>query len=78
MDGLSQLLCARLFQLLWAESDCCVLAVFRAIKMEPMLLDAYWHRHLLYVLQDKKAEALEDLNYIMKHNKNHAGAYRSM
>ncbi|KAK7097844.1 uncharacterized protein [Littorina saxatilis] len=50
----------------------------RAIKMEPMLLDAYWHRHLLYVLQDKKQQALDDLNYIMKHNKTHAGAYRSM
>ncbi|XP_076446152.1 uncharacterized protein LOC143283739 isoform X2 [Babylonia areolata] len=50
----------------------------RAIKMEPMLLDAYWHRHLLYVLQDKKAAALDDLNYIMKNNKSHAGAYRSM
>lgn len=50
----------------------------RAIKMEPMLLNAYWHRHLLYILQEKKPEALDDLNYIMKHNKKHSGAYRSM
>lgn len=55
-----------------------IIFLFRAIKMEPMLLDAYWHRHLLYVLQDKKTAALEDLNFIMKHNKTHAGAYRSM
>ena len=52
--------------------------IFRAIKMEPLLLDAFWHRHLLYILQDKKSLALDDLNYIMKHNKLHAGAYRSM
>ncbi|KAK6975950.1 tetratricopeptide repeat protein 6, partial [Biomphalaria glabrata] len=50
----------------------------RAINMEPDLLDAYWHRHLLYILQDKKTAALEDLNFIMKRNKSHAGAYRSM
>ena len=51
---------------------------FRAIELEPLLLDAYWHRHLLYVLQDKKKEALEDLTFILKHTKTHAGAYRSM
>ncbi|XP_064636762.1 uncharacterized protein LOC135493378 isoform X2 [Lineus longissimus] len=49
----------------------------RAIEMEPMLLDAYWHRHLLYLLQDKRKSALEDLNFLLKHNKSHAGAYRS-
>ncbi|KAJ8298279.1 hypothetical protein KUTeg_024810, partial [Tegillarca granosa] len=49
-----------------------------AISMEPMLLDAYWHRHLLYILQDKKQAALEDLQFLLKHSKNHAGAYRSM
>ncbi|XP_046576439.1 LOW QUALITY PROTEIN: uncharacterized protein LOC124284394 [Haliotis rubra] len=50
----------------------------RAIQLEPLLLDAYWHRHLLYILQDKKQAALDDLNFIMKKNKRHAGAYRSM
>ena len=46
--------------------------------MEGGLLDAYWHRHLLYILQDRKSAALEDLNFIMKTNKSHSGAYRSM
>ena len=50
----------------------------RAIELEPLLLDAYWHRHLLFILQDKKKEALEDLTFILKHTKTHAGAYRSM
>ncbi|XP_052281417.1 uncharacterized protein LOC127878913 isoform X2 [Dreissena polymorpha] len=50
----------------------------KAIVMEPLLLDAYWHRHLLYVLQDRKKEALDDLTFILKHTKTHAGAYRSM
>lgn len=26
----------------------------RSIELEPKLLDAYWHRHLLYLLQDNK------------------------
>ncbi|GFN98631.1 tetratricopeptide repeat protein 6, partial [Plakobranchus ocellatus] len=60
-------------QLRKAEND-----LDRAISMEPGLLDAYWHRHLLYILQDRKSAALEDLNFIMKTNKNHSGAYRSM
>ncbi|KAH9523334.1 hypothetical protein Btru_066421, partial [Bulinus truncatus] len=60
-------------QLKKAEAD-----LDRAISIEPDLLDAYWHRHLLYILQDRKNSALEDLNYIMKRNKNHSGAYRSM
>ncbi|XP_078263288.1 uncharacterized protein ttc6 isoform X2 [Rhinoraja longicauda] len=48
-----------------------------AIKLEPLLLNAYWHRHLIYLLQMKTAEALDDLNFILKHNKNHADAYIS-
>ncbi|XP_071786267.1 uncharacterized protein [Asterias amurensis] len=49
----------------------------RAILLEPQLLDAYWHRHLLYLLRHKSTKALEDLNTILKINKEHAGAYRS-
>ncbi|WAR00024.1 TTC6-like protein [Mya arenaria] len=56
-----------------AETD-----LSKAIQLEPLLLDAYWHRHLLLVLQDRKKEALEDLTFILKHTKNHSGAYRSM
>ncbi|XP_043930180.1 tetratricopeptide repeat protein 6 [Protopterus annectens] len=49
----------------------------KAIRMEPMLLDSYWHRHLLYLLQSKDTYALDDLNFIIKHNKHHADAYQS-
>ncbi|XP_023933515.1 uncharacterized protein LOC106162457 [Lingula anatina] len=49
----------------------------RAIALEPMLLDAYWHRHLLHLLKGKKNDALEDLNFLLRHSKQHAGAYRS-
>ncbi|MEE6519064.1 hypothetical protein FKM82_030525, partial [Ascaphus truei] len=48
-----------------------------AIKHEPLLLDAYWHRHLIYLLQGKTSEALDDLNIIVKFNKTHADAYLS-
>ena len=49
----------------------------QAILLEPMLLDAYWHRHLLYLLRNKSMKALHDLNSILKINKEHVGAYRS-
>ncbi|XP_052720831.1 uncharacterized protein LOC128192291 isoform X6 [Crassostrea angulata] len=49
-----------------------------AIKMEPLLLDAYWHRHLLYLLKDQKQQAKADLTFILKYNNKHGGAYRSM
>ncbi|XP_078324094.1 uncharacterized protein LOC111124594 isoform X6 [Crassostrea virginica] len=49
-----------------------------AIKMEPLLLDAYWHRHLLYLLRDQKQQAKADLTFILKYNNKHGGAYRSM
>lgn len=48
-----------------------------AIEKEPMLLDAYWHRHLLYLLKGKSIKALEDLNIILRINKDHVGAYKS-
>lgn len=41
--------------------------------MEPLFLNAYWHRHLIYLFQDKIDEALDDLNYINKCNKKSAG-----
>ena len=28
--------------------------MIRSIELEPKLLDAYWHRHLLHLLQDNK------------------------
>ncbi|XP_070270145.1 uncharacterized protein [Myotis yumanensis] len=48
-----------------------------AIFLEPLFLNAYWHRHLIYLFQDKFNEALDDLNYITKYNKNNAEAYLS-
>ncbi|XP_053528490.1 tetratricopeptide repeat protein 6 isoform X3 [Artibeus jamaicensis] len=49
----------------------------KAILLEPLLLNAFWHRHLIYLFQDKINEALDDLNYISKYNKNNAEAYLS-
>ncbi|XP_062863091.1 uncharacterized protein ttc6 isoform X2 [Trichomycterus rosablanca] len=48
-----------------------------AILLEPNLLDAYWHRHSIYLLRNVTDSALSDLNFIIKHNKNHADAYMS-
>uniref|UniRef100_A0AC11BGJ9 Tetratricopeptide repeat domain 6 n=1 Tax=Ovis aries TaxID=9940 RepID=A0AC11BGJ9_SHEEP len=48
-----------------------------AIFLEPLFLNAYWHRHFIYLFQDKINEALDDLNFINKYNKNNADAYFS-
>ncbi|KAJ1102670.1 hypothetical protein NDU88_000114 [Pleurodeles waltl] len=48
-----------------------------AITKEPLLLDAYWQRHLIYRLQERNTDALDDLNFILKYNKSHADAYLS-
>uniref|UniRef100_A0A452IGL2 Uncharacterized protein n=1 Tax=Gopherus agassizii TaxID=38772 RepID=A0A452IGL2_9SAUR len=49
----------------------------KAISLEPLLLNAYWHRHLIYLFQEKYQAALDDLNFIIKWNKNNADAYLS-
>lgn len=48
-----------------------------AVEIEPNFVDARWQRHLVYLVQDRKLEALDELNYILKINRNHAGAYLS-
>ncbi|XP_067933193.1 uncharacterized protein [Watersipora subatra] len=49
----------------------------KALSLEDSLVHGYWQRHLLFLLQGKKTEALEDLNRILKVNRSHAGAYIS-
>uniref|UniRef100_A0ABM5FAT0 Tetratricopeptide repeat protein 6 isoform X2 n=1 Tax=Pogona vitticeps TaxID=103695 RepID=A0ABM5FAT0_9SAUR len=49
----------------------------KAISLEPKLVNAYWHRHLLFLYHNKILQALEDLNFIIKCNKNNADAYLS-
>lgn len=51
--------------------------VNKALRLERGFIDAYWQRHLIYLVQDKKLLALEDLNTILKMNRTHAGAYLS-
>uniref|UniRef100_A0A8C0WG14 UDP-N-acetylglucosamine--peptide N-acetylglucosaminyltransferase SPINDLY n=1 Tax=Castor canadensis TaxID=51338 RepID=A0A8C0WG14_CASCN len=49
----------------------------KAIFLEPLFLNAFWHRHFIYLFQDRINDALDDLNYINKYNKNNAEAYLS-
>lgn len=49
----------------------------RAIELEPKLSDAYWHRHLVYIVQNNTKKALEDLSRITLYNPNHTAAHRS-
>uniref|UniRef100_A0A8C2U8Q2 Tetratricopeptide repeat domain 6 n=1 Tax=Coturnix japonica TaxID=93934 RepID=A0A8C2U8Q2_COTJA len=48
-----------------------------SLILEPQLLDAYWHRHLIYLFQDNFSAALDDLNFITESNKNKVDAYLS-
>lgn len=48
-----------------------------ALRMEPNFVDAYWQRHLIHFVQNRKDEALDDLNVILKINRAHSGAYLS-
>ncbi|XP_074005679.1 tetratricopeptide repeat protein 6 [Numenius arquata] len=50
----------------------------KAISLEPLLLNAYWHRHLIYLLQDRISAALDDLNFMTKWSKTKADTYLSM
>ncbi|XP_063187863.1 tetratricopeptide repeat protein 6 [Chroicocephalus ridibundus] len=50
----------------------------KAISLEPLLLNAYWHRHLIYLFQDRISAALDDLNFMTKWSKNKADTYLSM
>ncbi|XP_070611382.1 tetratricopeptide repeat protein 6 isoform X2 [Erythrolamprus reginae] len=49
----------------------------KAIHLEPFLVNAYWHRHLIFVYQNKILPALEDLNFIIKCNISYTDAYLS-
>lgn len=48
-----------------------------AIELEPLMLDAYWHRHLLYLLQNRLYDCLDDLNLLLKHQRTNSAAYKS-
>ncbi len=48
-----------------------------AISNKPTFSDAYWHRHLLFLIQGDYKKALEDLTHLLKQNKKHFGALRS-
>ena len=49
----------------------------KALTLEMGFIDALWQRHLIYLVQDRKLDALEELNLILKSNRFHAGAYLS-
>lgn len=49
----------------------------RAIEIENTLVDAFWHRHLVYVLQRNYPKALEDLNIVQKFSVIHHGVHKA-
>jgi len=50
----------------------------KALNLEQNFVDAFWQRHLIYLTQDKKNEAIQDLTILLKINRTHAGAYLSL
>ncbi|XP_039207733.1 tetratricopeptide repeat protein 6 isoform X4 [Crotalus tigris] len=49
----------------------------KAIHLEPLLANAHWHRHLIFIYQNKILPALEDLNFVIKYNISYTDAYLS-
>ena len=47
------------------------------ISLEPGMADAYWHRHLVRILQGDTRAALENLSTMLKLNKKNPCVYRS-
>lgn len=66
-----------LLSLLCTNDRSVVFLFLKAISLEPHLLDAYWHRHSIYLQRNDPDRALDDLNVIVKNNKNHAGVCMS-
>ena len=40
-------------------------SIYRVIDLESSYLDAYWHRHFLFILRGDYSSALDDLNFIL-------------
>ncbi|XP_065910074.1 uncharacterized protein [Dysidea avara] len=49
----------------------------KAIALVPRLVDAYWHRHCLFLIQNDSSSAMADLDTILTLNRRHTKAYRS-
>lgn len=67
-----------LLSLLCTNDRSVVFLFLKAISLEPHLLDAYWHRHRIYLLRNDPDRALDDLNVIVENNKKHAGVCMSL
>ena len=50
---------------------------YRAIALAPRLVDAHWHRHCLFIIQNDPSSAMAVLETILGLNRRHTKAYRS-
>ena len=50
---------------------------YRAIALVPRLVDAHWHRHCLFIIQNDPTSAMVELDTILGLNRRHTKAYRS-
>lgn len=64
--------CSKLGKIKYALDD-----LNAAIDLEPQLLDAHWHRHLILSLLNRKQSAVDDLTFILQRNKKHSSAYKA-
>ncbi|XP_014672870.1 PREDICTED: uncharacterized protein LOC106813278 [Priapulus caudatus] len=51
--------------------------ITKSLKLEPQLMDGYWHRHNLLLKQKKPKAAIEDLNKIISGTSQPIKAYKS-
>ena len=50
---------------------------YRAIALVPRLVDAHWHKHCLFIIQNNPSSAMTVLDTILGLNRRHTKAYRS-
>jgi len=48
-----------------------------AIDHEPLYVDAYWQRHLVYILLNHHQQAVDDLNSLLWLKRDHVAALKS-
>jgi len=51
--------------------------VSAAISQEPSYVDAYWQRHLVYIVLKRHQQAVDDLNTLLHLKEDHVPALKS-
>ena len=57
--------------------DAALSDISAAISQEPFYVDAFWQRHLVYILLNRHQDAIDDLNALLRLKRDHVSAMKS-